>query len=82
MESLISLGMAAVIGVAAGKILGGTGQAATSCLLAVAGAAAAPTLGSLLSSHFDFSAMTPRLACAALAVMAFHALRRVAARPI
>jgi len=82
MDSLISLGLAAVIGVAVGRLMGAIGQAFTSCLLAVAGAAAAPTMGNLLFPHFDFSALTPRLACAALAVIAFHALGRVAARPI
>jgi len=82
MESLISLGLAAVIGVAAGKLMGETAQAMTSGMIAVAAAAFAPTMGNLLFPHFDFSTLTARLACAALGVVAFHALRRVAARPI
>ena len=82
MDSLISLGLAAVIGVAAGRLMGAIGLAFTSCMLSVAAAAFAPTMGNLLFPHFDFSALTPRLAFAALSVIAFHAMRHVAARPI
>ena len=81
MESLISLGLAGVLGLVVGKVLG-RGQISTTCMIAVFAAAATPTMGAVLFPHFDFSAETPRLVCALLAVLAFDAMRRVAERPI
>jgi len=81
MESLISLGLAGLLGIVVGKALGG-GQITTTCMIAVFAAAATPTLGNVLFPHIDFSALTPRLVCALLSVLAFDAMRRVAERPI